>query len=68
MKTEFVLRFRIGNDSTLGDANVADIVAKAARDIANIGLTDNHAYILRDVNGAKVGTFGRYASDEEDEG
>jgi len=67
MKTEFVLRIEIANDATLGDANLADIVTKVAESIAHLGLTDNRAYIVRDVNGAKVGTVGRYSSEDADD-
>lgn len=66
MKTEFVLRINIGNEATLGDANLADMVAEVSRSINLLGMTDNRSYIVRDSNGNSVGTVGRYV-DPEDE-
>ena len=60
MKTEFVLRIDIGNDATLGDANIADMLNLAAKYIAYIGITDNADHAVRDFNGNIVGTYGRY--------
>jgi hypothetical protein len=65
MKTEFVLRFNIGNETTLGDANVADILRKIADDIAFKGIEDNRHLNVRDGYGHPVGRYGRYTSEEE---
>lgn len=63
METKFTLTFEIGNDATLGDANVADIVRKVAGDIERLGLTDNRSYHVRDANGNSVGQYGRYVAE-----
>lgn len=67
MKTEFVLRIEIGNEATLGDANLSDIVRKVAESIAFVGITNNIHYSVRDLNGNPVGRFGRYVTEEEPE-
>jgi len=63
MKTEFVLRFDIGNETTLGDANVSDILNNIALDIERSGIEDNRAYRVRDLNGNVVGRYGRYTTE-----
>jgi hypothetical protein len=65
VKTEFILRFDIGNDATLGDAMNAVILHKAADDIAFTGITDNRRYNLRDFYGNVIGHYGRYTTEEE---
>ena len=64
-KTEFVLRFDIGNDATLGDANVAEILHSVANYIENTGITDNRDYKVGDANGNTVGRYGRYVTEAE---
>ena len=65
MKTEFVLRFDIGNETTLGDANVSDILNNIALDVERSGIEDNRAYRVRDLNGNVVGRYGRYTTEED---
>lgn len=65
MKTEFVLRFDIGNETTLGDANVSDILNNIALDVERSGIEDNRAYRVRDLNGNVVGRYGRYTTEDE---
>ena len=65
MKTEFVLRFDIGNETTLGDANVSDILKRVVEDVAFLGIEDNRAYRVRDLNGNVVGRYGRYTTEDE---
>ena len=65
MKTEFVLRFDIGNETTLGDANVAEILHSIANYIEGIGITDNRDYKVGDANGNTVGRYGRYTTEDE---
>ena len=64
--TEFVLRFDIGNDATLGDANVADILRKIANDIEHIGIEDNRHIRVRDLNGNTIGRYGRYVTEVDE--
>ncbi len=67
MKTEFVLRIDIANDATLGDANLSDIVKSVADSIAFIGIPANNVhYAVRDINGNRVGRYGRYVSVEDE--
>lgn len=63
MTTEFVLRITIGNEATLGDSNLADILHGVAERIAFVGITDNTDVRVRDLNGNTVGRCGRYTSD-----
>lgn len=64
---EFVLRIEIGNEATLGDANLADIVERIAKDIAWKGIEDNRHFVVRDVNGNTVGRYGRYSKVQNDD-
>jgi hypothetical protein len=66
MKTEFVLRFTVASDATLGDANAADILRKAAEYVAWSGVEDNRAYNVRDLNGNVVGRMGRYTTEDDE--
>lgn len=65
MKKEFMLRFDIANDATLGDANVADILRAVAERIAYVGITDNADHPVRDFNGNIIGCYGRYDTEED---
>ena len=65
-KTEFVLTINIGNVATLDHADIADILKKAAKNIAFVGFQDNTHMNLRDLNGNVVGRYGRYTSEQED--
>lgn len=68
MKTEFVLRINIGTDATLGDANLADILKKVSDSVGFVGITNNCHYAVRDLNGNPVGRYGRYVTEEDDDG
>ena len=62
---KFVLEIQIGNEATLGDANLADILAGVAKDVAWKGVEDNRCYYARDLNGKIVGHYGRYSGEGE---
>jgi len=64
--TEFVLRINIGNAATLDDADLADIIRKAADYVERMGTEYNRSYNVRDLNGNTVGSLGRYLTEEED--
>ena len=66
MKTEFVLRITVANVATLDHEDIADILKKAAKNIAFVGFQDNTHMNLRDLNGNVVGRYGRYTSEQED--
>ena len=42
---KFVLEIQIGNEATLGDGNLCDILEGVAKDIVWKGVLDNRRYI-----------------------
>ena len=67
MTTEFVLRIVVGNEGTLGDAAISDLVRTIADKVGQVGMHDNNSYCVRDQNGNLVGTYGRYNTEDAEE-
>ena len=64
-KNEFVLRINLGNAAASDDADVADMLRKAADYVERMGTENNRSYNVRDLNGNTVGAMGRYLTEED---